>query len=109
MPDEVTWTRCEPSCKTKMEDNCVTYQKPVEDDDKALECDFYNQWEHLNFVRQRERSTEGLYQELLYCHLKSVLHVCSCCHWKGSMPQRIYQLEEERARVGESRLASTFI
>ena len=93
----------------KMEDKCATCQKPVEDAEKAMECDFCDQWEHLDCVRQRERPTEGLYQELMHCHLKPILYVCSCCRRKGPVPQRIYQLEKELARVDESRSASAHL
>ena len=78
----------------------------MEDADKAMECDFCNQWEHLACVRRRERPSEGLYQELMHCHIKSVLYVCSCCCRKGPMPQCLCQLEKKLARVDKSWLAS---
>ena len=59
----------------------------------------------MGCVRQADRPSETLYDALIECHSSSLLYVCSCCRRQGPLPKRFLQLELERARASEERLA----
>ena len=95
-------------------DPCVTCKKEVESDYQAMECDYCEQWEHVEWVKERDRPTEELYQALVRCRGSKVIqYVCSRCWKKGSvsriMLEKEYELtrvSDELARATDSKLAS---
>lgn len=87
-------------------DPCVSCKAEVEEAHQALSCDICNKWEHVGCVRQADRPSEALYTALVECQSKALLYVCSCCRRQGPVPQRLFQLDMERARANDERLAS---
>ena len=94
-----------PQLEFKM-DPCVTCKAEVGGNHRALRCDICNQWEHVGCVRQADRPSEVLYTAITECYSHSLLYVCSCCRRQGPVPKRLLQLELERARANNERLAS---
>ena len=87
-------------------DPCVSCKEEVEDGQPALRCDICNLWEHVGCIRQAERPSDALYRAMTECNTHSLLYVCSCCHRQGPVPKRLLQLDLERTRANDERLAS---
>ena len=75
-------------------------------EEKAFQCDFCEDWEHLRCVREADRPSEEVYLALSSCPVKCILYCCSRCRSKGSINKHLVKLELESARANESRLAS---
>ena len=87
-------------------DPCVSCKEEVEDGQPGLRCDICNLWEHVGCIRQAERPSDALYRAMMECNTHSLLYVCSCCHRQGPVPKRLLQLDLERTRANDERLAS---
>ena len=77
---------------------CSLCGKAVQDSDKAINCDVCDTWEHQNCVRQADRLSEELYQNITLCNSKSIVYVCTGCREKGSLGKRLLKCEFESAR-----------
>ena len=86
--------------------NCSTCGENVGNDEKALQCDLCDTWEHQRCVRETERLSDELYECITTCSSKSIMYVCTPCRNKGSLSNRVMRLELECARANEQRLAS---
>ena len=83
-------------------DPCVTCKEEVESDHQAMECDYCEQWEHVECVKERDRPTEELYQALVRCRGSKVIqYVCSRCRKKGSVSRIMLDKEYELTRVSD--------
>ena len=84
-------------------------------DHQAIECDYCEEWEHVECVKERDRPSEELYQALERCRsIKTIQFVCSCCRKKGSAMKRMLEkdceltrVSSELARATDEKLAST--
>jgi len=77
----------------------VVCKKDVGEEEKALECDLCDQWEHVSCIRVTDRSDETMYQALMESTSKANLYVSSQCQKRGSVAKRLckYELESEHA------------
>ena len=91
---------------TPLLNNCSTCSNPVEGEEKAIQCNFCESWEHLSCVREVDRPSEEMYAAMTTCSVKCILYYCSRCRSKGSINKRLLQLELENTRANESTLAS---
>ena len=57
-------------------EQCGVCKKKVEDEEQGLECDLYDQWEHMEFVRSVDRPSESRYAALTENRSKAILYVC---------------------------------
>ena len=85
---------------------CSVCNEEVHDEDKALNCDLCDTWEHQDCIRQADRLSEELYHSITHCNNKSIVIVCTACRHKGSLGKRLLKYELESARVNEQLLAS---
>ena len=85
---------------------CSTCSVTVDSEAAAFQCDFCEEWEHLDCVRAPDRPSEQVYAAMSDCHVKCNMYCCSRCQSKGSITKHLIKLEFENARVNESRLAS---
>ena len=89
-------------------DPCVTCKKEVESDHQSMECDFCEEWEHMECVKERDRPTEELYQALVRCRGSKVIqYVCSRCRKKGSVSKIMLEKDYELARVSDELARAT--
>ena len=96
-------------------DPCVTCKREVEPDHQAIECDYCEEWEHVECVKERDRPSEELYQALVRCRsIKTIQFVCSRCWKKGSVMKRMLEkdceltcVSSELTRATDEKLAST--
>jgi len=86
--------------------SCSTCGDEVKNDDRALQCEICDMWEHQYCVREEDRLTEDLYKSITICSSKSIVYACRTCRDKGSLGKRLFKLELECTRVNEQRLAS---
>ena len=68
-------------------DVCVSCKKEVTAEDKAMECDLCDKWEHVGCLRHSDKLTDELYDPLTKRQSKAILHVCSQCRTKGTISQ----------------------
>ena len=87
-------------------DDCVICKKTTKEEDRAMECDLCEGWEHVGCVRQSDRLSHELYEALITCQSKALLYVCTRCRKKGSVIKRLHEYEVENTRAHEQRLAS---
>ena len=63
-------------------ESCVTCKKEVGSDYPAMECDYCEEWKHMECVEEQEQPTEELYKALVRCRGSKVIqYVCLRC-WK---------------------------
>ena len=91
---------------TSVTNLCSVCNEEVHNDDKALNCDLCETWEHQHCVRQADRLSEELYHNITVCNSKSIVFVCTACRHKGSLGKRLLKYEIECARANEQLLAS---
>ena len=89
-----------------MENRCVSCKEEVGEEDKAVECDLCDQWEHMLCVRSADRPTESMYQALMENRSKAILYICTQCRKRGSIAKRLCKHDLEYERACEERLAS---
>ena len=87
-------------------EQCVVCKDEVGDDDKALECDLCEKWEHVTCVRAVDRPQEAMYQALIDNRSKAIMYVCSQCRKYGSVSKRLLKYDCELERAKDERLAS---
>ena len=87
-------------------EQCVVCKNEVLDDDKALECDLCEKWEHVTCVRAVDRPQEAMYQALIDNRSKAIMYVCSQCRKPGSVSKRLLKYDCELERAEDERLAS---
>ena len=85
---------------------CSVCNEEVHNEDKALNCNVCDTWEHQDCIRQADRLSEELYQSITLCNSKSILFVCTACRQKGSLGKRLLKYELESARANKQLLAS---
>lgn len=85
---------------------CSVCNEEVKNEDKALNCDLCDTWEHQDCVRQADRLSEELYQNITLCNSRSIVFVCTACRQRGSLGKRLLKYELESARANEQLLAS---
>ena len=89
-----------------MANQCVSCKKDVAVEDKAILCDFCEEWEHVACVRQSDRPSEALYEAMVSCRTKALVFSCTACRKEGSIVKRLFKHELESARAEDERLAS---
>ena len=72
---------------------CVSCTKEVQTEDHAIQCELCKSWEHITCIREVDRPSEGLYAMLCEVQCNALWAVCSGCRGKGSMNQKIQDLE----------------
>ena len=80
--------------------------KTIGETQEALSCDLCSKWDHVCYVRQRERPSEALYQALADCNTRCLMYVCSCCRQQGPVVQGLFQYKKETACANVEWLAS---
>ena len=78
---------------------CSTCSVTVESEAAAFQCDYCEEWEHVDCVRAPDRPSEEIYAAMSNCHVKCILYCCSRCRSKGSITKRLIKLELESARA----------
>ena len=101
------WTPREKQTIGAPEDVCGICGMEVEQEQKAMQCDMCETWEHVACVRVPDRLDDNLYQALTKCRSKAILYCCVSCRKGGSLSKRMNKLETECALLSEQRLAST--
>ena len=95
-------------------DPCITCKREVEPDHQAIECDYYEEWEHVECMKECDRPSEEIYQALVRCRgIKTIQFVCSRCRKKGSIVKRMLGrdceltcVSSELAHATDEKLAS---
>jgi len=64
---------------TPLSYKCSTCSETVEMDEKAIQCDFCEKWEHLEYVREADRPSEEIYVVMAACSVKCIMYCCSRC------------------------------
>jgi len=85
---------------------CSSCKKEVTEDDKAMQCDLCESWEHVSCLRGPDKLDNALYDVLTNSCSKALLYVCTRCRVKGSLSQRLFKLELENEHLNDERLAS---
>ena len=88
-------------------DTCGICRNTVEQEDKAMQCDMCEQWEHVMYVRVPDRVEDSLYEALTKCRSKAIMFCCVSCRKGVSLIKRMNKLETECALISEQQLAST--
>ena len=96
-------------------DPYVICKREVEPDHQAIECDYCEEWEHVECVKECDRPSEELYQALVKCRsTKTIQFVCSRCRKKESVMKRMLEkdcelthVSSELAHATDEKLAST--
>ena len=78
---------------TEVKFPCVSCTQQVDIKDHAIQCELCKSWEHINCIREVDRPSEGLYAMLCEVQCNILWAVCSICHGKGSITQKIHELE----------------
>ena len=86
---------------------CSSCKEEVTEDDKAMQCDLCESWEHMRCLRGPDKLDNALYDALTSSRTKALLYVCTSCGEKGSLSQRLFKLELENAHLSDERLASS--
>ena len=79
-------------------DDCRTCRKEVEQEERALMCDFCKGWEHVSCVRECDTPSEALYDALVSCRSKAIVYGCTSCQKKSSTAKRVHELELQGER-----------
>ena len=58
---------------------CSVCNEQVNNEDKVLNSDLCDTWEHQDCVRQADRLSEELYHNVTLCNSKSIIFVCTVC------------------------------
>ena len=85
---------------------CPVCNEEVDNDNKALNCDLCDTWEHQDCVRQADHPSEELYRSIALCNSKSIVFMCTACRHKGSLGKRLLKYELGSACANEQMLAS---
>jgi len=72
---------------------CVSCTKEVQINDYAIQCELCKSWEHIKCIREVDRPSEGLYAMLCELQCNTLWAVCSVCRGKGSITQKLSELE----------------
>ena len=91
-----------------MEYPCVLCKVHVGNTNKALQCKLYENWEHVDCVRECEGPDSTLYEALVRYHTMFVI----CMHplpKKGSLIKQFMTCEYELAHTQHERLASAHL
>jgi len=75
------------------EDACVTCGKEVKEEDKALQCDLCEMWEHLKCIKVCDRPSHECYAALSQSVCKSLFFYCTKCRRKCTLAQRLLHAE----------------
>ena len=78
---------------TEVKFPCVTCTQQVEIKNYAIQCGLCKSWEHINCIREVDRPFEGLYDMLCELQCNTLWAVCSICRRKGSITQKVHELE----------------
>ena len=62
---------------TSVINSCSVCNEEVHNEDKALNCDLCDTWEHQDCVRQADRLSEELYQSTIHFAIVKVLYMCA--------------------------------
>jgi len=92
-----------------MEYPCVVCKKDVSNEDKAFQCELCEEWEHVDCIRECERSDNTLYDGLVKCRTKCLSFICTRCCKKGSLIKQFMKFEYELACTQDERLASAHL
>ena len=85
---------------------CSSCKKEVTEEDKAMQCDLCESWEHVSCLRGPDKLDDVLYDALTNSRSKALLYVYTRCRAKGSLSQCLFKLELENALLSDERLAS---
>ena len=100
------WTPGGQTSKDKSVDSCGTCGSEVKPDQHGLQCDFCENWEHVECIRRPDRISDKLYAALVESRSKALLFCCTTCRRKGSIVNQLYKLQSDLAVVDGQRLAS---
>ena len=78
---------------TEVKFPCVSCTQQVDIKDHAIQCELCKSWEHINCIREVDRPSEGLYAMLCEVQCNILWAVCSICRGKGSITQKVHELE----------------
>ena len=92
--------------RTTMENECVSCNNEVAGDHRAILCDLYESWEHVDYIRSSDRPTEALYEAMVSSRTKALIFSFSSCRKREPITKRLLQHEFDSARAESERLAS---
>ena len=78
---------------TEVKFPCVSCTQQVDIKDHAIQCELCKSWKHINCIREVDRPSEGLYAMLCEVQCNILCAVCSICRGKGSITQKVHELE----------------
>ena len=100
------WTPKEKRRTEVPADTCGICGDEVGQEQKAMQCDMCETWEHVTCVRVPDRVDDILYEAITKCRSKAIVYCCISCRKGGSLIKRMNKLESECALISEQRLAS---
>ena len=62
---------------------CSGCREEVKEEDKAMQCDLCESWEHVRCLRGPDKLDDVLYDALSNSRSKALLHVCMKCLANG--------------------------
>ena len=65
----------------------------VKEEDKALQCDLWEVWEHMRCIKVCDRPSHECYSVLIQSVGKALLFVCTKCRCKGTLAWWLLHVE----------------
>ena len=72
---------------------CSLCNEDIHNDDKALNCDLRDTWEHQDCIRQADHLSEELLCSITLCNSRSIVFMCMPYRYKGSLAKRLLKYE----------------
>ena len=80
---------------------CSLCSKEVHNNDKALNCDLCDTWEHQDCISQVDHQSEVVCHSIALCSGKSIVFVWTASKHKGSFDKKLFKYELESMHANE--------
>ena len=88
---------------------CSLRNEDIHNDDKAMNCDLCDTWEHQDCIRRVDHLSEEFHCSITFCISKSIVFMWTACKHKGSLNKRMFKYELESMHANKQLLARKWL